>query len=133
MSSQEYFITFVFLFLFLAWIGAISWLMVGGATKCSQDNTKSGILSFVLAIVVMIAGITSWYHVSNQPGWEFLKTPTCTECSKPITSEDNFCSHCGAEIKLEFECENCKSEYEAGDKYCSECGTAIPQEDEPDA
>lgn len=129
MSSQEYFITFVFLFLFLAWIGAISWLMVSGATKFGQDNTKSGLLCFVLAIVVTIAGITSWYHVSNQPGWEFLKTPVCAECSKPVTSKDNFCSNCGAEVELKRECDNCSSTYEAGDKYCAECGTSIPKEE----
>lgn len=128
MSSPEYFITFVFLFLFLAWLGAISWLMVSGATKCSQEHIKAGITCFILAILVMIAGITSWYHVSHQPGWEFLKTPVCAECSKPVTSKDNFCSHCGAEVELKLECENCSAVYEADDKFCSQCGHSIKEE-----
>lgn len=129
MSSPEYFITFCFLLLALLWIALIAYLTVRGAYEANNSNIKTSIVAFVLAILVIIAGIAGWHYITNQPGWEFLKTPVCAQCNSAVDSDEKFCGQCGATLTPNHPiCEHCDAPCEPTDKYCSECGQKIAVE-----
>jgi RNA polymerase subunit RPABC4/transcription elongation factor Spt4 len=129
MTTQETTVAFLFLLLILLWLGLISFLTVSGAQKFEDGKYKTGVLCIFLMLVVMVSGILGWHHVSNQPEWQFLKTPTCNECHEIVSREDNFCNACGAEvnIKTALNCAECNTEYEADDKFCAHCGKELPK------
>lgn len=123
MSSQEYTITFLFLLLMLFWIGLLAWLTVSMAHKFEEGKPKTAILCIILVLIIIVGGIIGWKYLSDQPEWEFLKTPTCAECGETLHPDDNFCKTCGLEVVDEVvKCPACNAECDTADKFCAQCG-----------
>ncbi len=129
MSSVEYYVSFTFLLLAFVWLGLVSWLMIYGADHASQGKIKSSIICFVLAILVIAAGVFGWSHISRQPDWAFLKTPVCEKCNSTLEHDAQFCDHCGTSVDTEQKCCECNHSYDMGDQFCSNCGTKINREE----
>ena len=54
----------------------------------------------------------------------------CKNCGNELSSNDNFCKKCGAEVEIisEPSCSNCGFNYTVGDNFCKKCGSKIEVE-----
>ena len=55
---------------------------------------------------------------------ESLQTTTkCLQCNAELSSDDKFCTECGAKVEIITNCPKCSAPIEPGTKFCTECGT----------
>ncbi len=52
---------------------------------------------------------------------------TCSSCGQPVSTDQKFCSYCGAEVVAPSNnfCINCGTKLEPGQKFCVKCGTQV--------